>query len=44
MRQVNISGRQLKFKPDHREAKELLGLLDNVLAVRNYSFVGQITE
>jgi len=34
----------IKIKPDHRESKELLGLLDNVLAVRNYSFADQITE
>jgi len=31
----------IRIKPDHREIKELLGLLDNVLAIREYSLVGQ---
>ena len=34
----------IKIKPDHRESKELLGLLNNVIAVRNYSLVDQVLE
>ena len=34
----------IKIKPDHREAKELLGLLESVIAVKNHSFVDQIAE
>ena len=33
----------IKIKPDHRASKELLTLLENVISVKNYSFVGQIT-
>ena len=34
----------IKIKPDHRESKELLSMLDNVIAVGNYSVVDQIAE
>lgn len=34
----------IKIRPDHRDSKELLSMLDNVIAFRNYSVVDQIAE
>ena len=34
----------IRIKPDHKDSKELLGLLENVIAVKNNAFVNQFVE
>jgi tetratricopeptide (TPR) repeat protein len=44
----NEAGKRIKeairIKPDHRDSKELLGLLENVIAIKNNTFVNQFAE